>query len=111
MFNFCNVQCGFDQSTWNHAKYVTSLSDSEGSTGTCTCLRFRLVLKPRSFGFRRTVVVLVAGRGGSESIAPLAQSHVAVVGLLVVGAADVLEPVDEEVPVLLQDQELFEGVT
>ena len=62
---------------------------------------------------------------GSESVAPLTQSRVAVckdvslnadvmhkssyditVGLLVIGACCVLDPVDEEILVLLQDQEL-----
>ena len=41
-----------------------------------------------------------------ELVAPLVQAVVAVGGLLVVGTGEVLDPVDEEVLVLLQDKEL-----
>ena len=39
-------------------------------------------------------------------VAPLVQAVVAVCRLLVVGACQVFDPVDEEILVLLQDQEL-----
>ena len=43
-----------------------------------------------------------------ELVAPVREASVAVLGLLGVGARQVLEPVHEEVAVLLQNQELAE---
>ena len=45
-------------------------------------------------------------QGLEELVAPVGQALVAVAGLLVVGARVVLQPVDEQVSVLLQHEEL-----